>query len=159
MVYEVTQAVKACCQAPLIVKLTPNTTDIRETAAAAESAGCDALSLINTVLGMAIDIRTQKPLLGNVVGGLSGPAVKPIALRMVYEVSRKAKIPIIGMGGIMTAEDAVEFLLAGASAVAVGTAGLVTPTAWTDIAAGLEDYMRTQGIEKISSLIGALKVD
>ncbi len=158
MVYEVTKAVKEYCSVPLIVKLTPNTTDIRETAVAAESAGCDAISLINTLLGMAIDSRTRRPVLGNIVGGLSGPAVKPIALRMVWEVCGVVKIPVIGMGGIFTAEDAVEFLLAGASMVAVGTASLIRPAACTDIVAGLEAYMVQNKIEHIKDLIGALQI-
>jgi dihydroorotate dehydrogenase (NAD+) catalytic subunit len=159
MVYRTTKAVKACCGSPLIVKLTPNTADIRETAAAAQEGGCDAISLINTVLGMAIDARTRRPVLGNITGGLSGPAIKPIALRMVWQAYQAVTVPIIGMGGISCADDAVEFLLAGASAVSVGTASLTNPTACTDIAEGLESYLEENGIQSISELTGGLLID
>lgn len=125
---EVTAAVKAKAKLPMIVKLSPNVTDITEIARAVEAAGADAVSLINTLVGMAIDTRTWKPVLGNVVGGLSGPAVKPVALRMVWQTAQAVKIPVIGMGGITTANDAVEFLLAGASAIAIGTANFVNPS-------------------------------
>jgi dihydroorotate dehydrogenase (NAD+) catalytic subunit len=124
-----TKRVRAVAKNPLIVKLSPNVTDITELAAAAEDAGADAISLINTLIGMRIDIKTGKPVLANVTGGLSGPAIKPVALRMVYQTARRVSIPVIGMGGIMTGEDALEFLLAGASAVAVGTAALIDPAA------------------------------
>ncbi|MDA8431459.1 MAG: dihydroorotate dehydrogenase [Nitrospiraceae bacterium] len=139
---------------PLIVKLSPNVTDISLMARAAEDAGADAVSLINTLTGMAIDIRTKKPRLANRTGGLSGPAVKPVAIRMVYEVFRAVKVPIIGMGGIMSGDDAVEFLLAGASAVAVGTANFVDPGATTAILDGIIDYMEKEGTGEIGSLTG-----
>ena len=141
---------------PLIVKLTPNVTDITEIARAAESAGADALSLINTVLGMAINPHTRKPELARVVGGLSGPAIKPVALRMVYETYRAVSIPLLGMGGISTGLDAVEFMLAGATAIAVGTANFVNPHASTDVLAGIESYCEEQGVNKVEELIGAL---
>ena len=158
MVYQVTKAVKSIAAQPLIVKLTPNTTDIRETARAAEAGGCDAISLINTLLGMAIDIRTRRPVLGNIVGGLSGPAVKPVALRMVWQVAKSVKVPVIGMGGITTWEDAVEFLLAGASCIAVGTGNLMDPSTCTHILDGLARYMAENGIRSITELIGGLIV-
>lgn len=134
----VVEAVKARTKKPVIVKLSPNVTDIAQMAQAVEASGADAISLINTLTGMAIDIHTWKSKLGNGVGGLSGPAVKPVAVRMVYQVANKVKVPIIGMGGIMTSDDAVEFLLAGATAVAVGTAQFVNPTASLDVVEGLE---------------------
>ncbi len=152
-------AVRRKTSRPLIVKLSPNVTDIAVMARVAEDAGADAVSLINTLTGMAIDIGTRKPKLANLRGGLSGPAVKPVAIRMVYDVSRAVRIPIIGMGGIMTAEDAVEFLIAGASAVAVGTANFVRPTASVDVLEGLVRFMRDAGIEDIASLTGSLDVD
>lgn len=158
MVYKVTKAVKAVSTQPLIVKLTPNTTDIKETAAAAEEAGCDAISLINTILGMAIDIKTRRPILGNVVGGLSGPAIKPIALRMVWETAHSVKIPIIGMGGIITWEDAVEFLLAGATCISVGTGNLMDPSTCINILEGLTHYMADCGISSVTELIGGLSI-
>ncbi|WP_303201908.1 dihydroorotate dehydrogenase [Raoultibacter timonensis] len=144
-------------QRPLVVKLTPNVTDITEIARAAEASGADALSLINTVLGMAIDARTRRPRLARVVGGLSGPAIKPIALRMVYETHRAVSIPLLGMGGISTGTDAIEFMLAGATAVAVGTANFMNPTATLDVLAGMEYYCEQQGVESITELIGALQ--
>lgn len=153
---EVVSAVRGKTSLPLIVKLSPNVTDIGLMARVAEEAGADAVSLINTLTGMAVDIRKRKPVLANVTGGLSGPAIKPVALRMVYEVFKTVKIPIIGMGGIMTGEDAVEFLLAGAAAVAVGTANFVRPTAARDILGGIIDYMESEGVEDIRSLIGTL---
>ncbi|NLY77243.1 MAG: dihydroorotate dehydrogenase [Tissierellia bacterium] len=156
MVYRVTKAVKCCCQQPLIVKLTPNVRDIKEVAHAAEEAGADAISLINTLVGMAIDINTRKPVLANVTGGLSGPAIKPVALYMVWQVAQTVNIPIIGMGGIMTGEDAVEFILAGATAVAVGTANLVSPTAMLDVLEELIKYMENHDIDDIHQLIGGL---
>lgn len=155
------EAVVSCCrkatQRPLIVKLTPNVTDVTEIARAAEASGADALSLINTVLGMAIDARTRRPQLARVVGGLSGPAIKPIALRMVYETHRAVSIPLLGMGGISTGTDAIEFMLAGATAVAVGTANFMNPTATLDVLAGMEYYCEQQGVESITELIGALQ--
>lgn len=155
---EVTQTVKKATKLPVIVKLSPNVTDIVSIAKAVEAAGADALSLINTLLGMAIDIRTWRPVLGNTVGGLSGPAVKPVALRMVWQVSQAVSIPVIGMGGIMTGEDAVEFLLAGASAVAIGTANLVNPCAMADITAGLQAYVQARGLGHVNELVGQLKL-
>lgn len=152
----VTAAVRKVCKKPLIVKLSPNVTDITEMAKAAEDSGADCVSLINTILGMAIDINSRRPILGNIMGGLSGPAVKPVAVRMVYQVSKAVKIPVIGMGGISNAEDAVEFLLAGASAVMIGTAGFVNPYVWVETAEGIKQYMEKHGFEKVSDITGAL---
>jgi dihydroorotate dehydrogenase (NAD+) catalytic subunit len=143
--------------AALIVKLSPNVTDIRSVALAAEEGGADAVSLINTLTGMAIDAHTRRPVLANITGGLSGPAIKPVALRMVHEASRAVRIPVIGMGGIMTGTDAVEFMLAGATAVAVGTANFVKPTAALDVLAGIREYMREQSVTDVRELIGGLK--
>ncbi len=154
----VVSKVKRFAKKPLIVKLTPNVTDISEIAKAAQDAGADAVSLINTVLGMAIDAKTRRPILGNITGGLSGPAIKPIALRMVYEVSKAVSIPIIGMGGISNGTDAVEFLLAGATAVMVGTAGFVDPMAWVNTVEGIEAYMKEHHINSVTELIGGLIV-
>ncbi len=142
---------------PLIVKLTPNVTDITEIARAAEAAGADALSLINTLLGMAIDARTRRPVLARVVGGLSGPAVKPIALRMVHECFKAVSVPLLGMGGISNGIDAVEFMLAGATAVAVGTANFVNPTASIEVVEGIARYCEEQGVADVKELIGGLK--
>lgn len=142
---------------PLIVKLTPNVTDITEIARAAESSGADAVSLINTLLGMAIDAHTRRPKLARVVGGLSGPAVKPVALRMVYECYHAISVPILGMGGICTGIDAVEFMLAGATAVAVGTANFMNPTATADVIAGIRQYCSEQGVSDVNELIGGLQ--
>ena len=153
----VTAEVKKRTRLPVIVKLSPNVTDITEIARAVEAAGADAVSLINTLVGMAIDTRTWQPVLGNVVGGLSGPAVKPVALRMVWQTAQAVKIPVIGMGGITSANDAVEFLLAGASAMAVGTANFVNPRAISDIAAGLADYLAVRQLDHVSQLVGKLK--
>jgi dihydroorotate dehydrogenase (NAD+) catalytic subunit len=150
--------VKKVTHLPLITKLSPNVTDITKIAKAAESGGASALSLINTLLGMKIDITTKKPVLGNVFGGLSGPAIKPVALRCVYQAAGAVKIPIIGMGGISTAEDALEFLLAGASAIAVGTAHFANPTASTDILDGITHYMQKHGVDDINELIGVGRV-
>lgn len=125
-------------------------------AKAAEYSGADCVSLINTILGMAIDINSRRPVLGNVVGGLSGPAVKPIAVRMVYQVSKAVKIPVIGMGGISNADDAVEFMLAGASAVMIGTAGFVNPYVWIETIEGIKQYMEKHGFQKVSDITGAL---
>lgn len=155
-VQEVVSACRKHTKRPLIVKLTPNVGDITEIARAAEAAGADGLSLINTVLGMAIDVKRRKPLLARTVGGLSGPAIKPIALRMVYETHQAVKIPLLGMGGISCAEDAVEFMLAGATAVAVGTAHFSNPLASSKIIKGLEDYCIEQGVSDINELIGGL---
>jgi dihydroorotate dehydrogenase (NAD+) catalytic subunit len=143
----------------LIVKLSPNVTDIRSVARAAEEAGADAVSLINTITAMAIDARARRPVLANVTGGLSGPAIKPVALRMVHEVYNEVKIPVIGMGGITTGLDAVEFMLAGAAAVAVGTANFVSPGAAPKVVEEIGEFMREEGIEDISVLIGGLVID
>lgn len=159
VVYDITRSVKAHAKQPVIVKLTPNVTDIKEIAIAAEEGGADGISLINTVLGMAIDAKRRCPVLANVVGGLSGPAIKPIALRMVWEVSRVVSVPIIGMGGITTGEDVVEFLLAGAMAVGVGTANLMSPTACIDILGQLVEYMVQNGVEDVNDLVGGLVVE
>ncbi|MDR2721446.1 MAG: dihydroorotate dehydrogenase [Coriobacteriaceae bacterium] len=156
-VEEIVTRARALATKPLIVKLTPNVGDIAEIARAAESSGADALSLINTVLGMAIDARTKKPLLARVVGGLSGPAVKPIALRMVYETYQAVSIPLLGMGGIMNGEDAVEFMLAGATAVAVGTANFVNPRATIEVIEGIQNYCEIYGVKDVNELIGGLQ--
>lgn len=153
----VVKAVREVYKKTLIVKLSPNVTDIAEIARVAEASGADGVSLINTLLGMAIDAEKQRPILSTITGGLSGPAVKPIALRMVWQVAQAVKIPIIGMGGIMTATDAIEFLLAGATAIQVGTANFVEPTAAIDILHGIEEYMSRHGIESVQDIIGALK--
>ncbi len=153
-VAEITKQVRRECKKPLIVKLTPNVTDIVSIAKAAENEGADAVSLINTLLGMVIDIHTRRPILHNNMGGLSGPAVKPVAVRMVYQVAKSVNIPIIGMGGISNHEDVIEFLLAGATAVMVGTTNFVNPTACTDIVENLESYMRDKHINQLSELIG-----
>lgn len=143
---------------PVIIKLSPNVTDITVMAKAVEEAGADMISLINTLIGMAIDVKSWRPVLGNVSGGLSGPAVKPVALRLVWQVAQVVKIPIIGMGGIMTAEDAIEFLLAGASAVAVGTANFVNPSAAQDVADGIKDYLKERNLTDVKELVGQLKL-
>ncbi|MBO8136561.1 MAG: dihydroorotate dehydrogenase [Desulfotomaculum sp.] len=155
MAAEVTKAVKSSTTIPVIIKLSPNVTDITKVAEAVAAAGADALSLINTLLGMAIDITTRRPVLGNVMGGLSGPAVKPVALRAVWQVYKAVELPIIGMGGISTAEDALEFILAGAAAVAVGTANFVNPRATIEVKQGIERYLIENGIKNINDLIGA----
>ena len=148
---------RAATKRPLIVKLTPNVTDITEIAKAAEAAGADGISLINTLLGMAVDARTRRPKLARVVGGYSGPAVKPVALRMVWQVAQAVSVPVLGMGGVTTGEDAVEFMLAGATAVAVGTANFVNPTATVDVIDGIIDYCESQGVKDVNELIGALQ--
>lgn len=153
----VTRAVKNNTSLPVIVKLSPNVTDIVTVAKAVEAAGADAVSLINTLLGMAIDIHSWRPVLGNVVGGLSGPAVKPVALRMVWQVAKAVTVPVIGMGGIMTAEDALEFMVAGAAAVSVGTASLVNPRAAADIAQGMQDYLQKKNLQHINDIVGKLQ--
>jgi dihydroorotate dehydrogenase (NAD+) catalytic subunit len=157
-VFEVVRAVRRKTRLPIIVKLSPNVTDIAEIAKAAHAAGASALSLINTVLGMAIDVETRRPKLASWTGGLSGPAIRPIAVRMVWEVSRAVPIPIIGLGGVTCAEDAVEFLLAGASAVAVGTANFMNPRATIEILDGLTRYMARHGIRDVRHLVGAIDV-
>ena len=151
---EVTAVVKAATSLPVLVKLTPNTGDIVKIAAAVAEAGADALTLINTLRGMAIDVKNRKPLLGNVTGGLSGPAIKPVALSIVYEVTRAVELPVVGCGGIATGSDAVEFIMAGASAVQVGTAGLVNPQAPFDVLKGIKRFMEEEGIGDIAELIG-----
>ena len=155
MAAEVTAAVRGATKLPIIVKLSPNVTDIVKVAEAVAKAGADALSLINTLLGMAIDINTKRPVLGNGMGGLSGPAVKPVAVRAVWQVYQAVSLPIVGMGGISTAEDALEFILAGATAVAVGTANFVNPKATVEIVEGIEKYLVQNGISDIKTLVGA----
>jgi len=150
----VTAAVKAKTTLPVIVKLSPNVTDIAKIAIAVTKAGADAISLINTLKAMAIDTRTRKPVLGNTSGGLSGPAIKPVALYMVYQVARKVKVPVIGCGGIATANDALEFIMAGASAVQVGTANFTNPCTPPDIIDGIQRFMKKEGIRRITELIG-----
>lgn len=155
---EVVKAVRDRTRLPLIVKLSPNVTDVAEIARAVEAAGADAISLINTLLAMVIDTNTWRPVLGNVTGGLSGPAVRPVAVRMVWQTAQAVKIPVIGLGGITTAGDAVEFFLAGASAVQVGTASFINPGAVSDIAAGLAEYLAARGLDHISELVGQIKL-
>jgi len=154
MAAKVVEAAKKRTKKPVIIKLSPNVTDIKLMAKAVENAGADAVSLINTLLGMAIDIKTKKPVLGNITGGLSGPCVKPVAIRMVYEVRGAVKLPIIGMGGIASAEDAIEFFLAGADAVAVGTANFVNPKITEEIREGLLKYLDENNYSHISEIIG-----
>jgi dihydroorotate dehydrogenase (NAD+) catalytic subunit len=153
----VVKACRAATKKPLIVKLSPNVTDIVEMAQACEGAGADALSVINTLTGMAIDLERRRPVLANVTGGLSGPAIKPVALRMVWQVSKAVKVPVIGIGGIMSASDALEFMLAGATAVQVGTASFVNPGAAQEIAQGMERWLIDHGVDDVRSLIGALQ--
>lgn len=153
----ITKAVKKVAKQPIIMKLSPNVTDITEMARAAVDGGSDALSLINTLTGMKIDVHKRKFALANKTGGLSGPAVKPVAVRMVYQVANAVNVPIIGMGGIATWEDAIEFILAGATAVSVGTANFYNPTATVEIVNGIEEYMKQYGIEDISDLVGAVE--
>jgi dihydroorotate dehydrogenase (NAD+) catalytic subunit len=153
---EVVAKVRRIYKNVLIVKLSPNVTNISEIAKAVEEGGADAISLINTVLGMAIDAETRKPCLSTVTGGLSGPAIKPLALRMVWETAHSVKIPVIGMGGIMNAVDAIEFMLAGASAVEVGTANFIDPTVTIKIIEGIEDYLYQHGYSSVSEIVGAL---
>ena len=154
----VVREVKKHTNLPVIVKLSPNVTDIVEMAKYVEDAGADIISMINTLLGMVIDTRTWKPVLGNIVGGLSGPAVKPVAVRMVWQVAQAVKVPIIGMGGIMTAEDAIEFFLAGASAVSIGTANFVNPAVAMDVTRGIDEYLDARGIKSIQDIVGQVKI-
>lgn len=154
--YDITSQIKKKAKQPVIMKLSPNVTDITEMAKAAEAAGADALSMINTITGMKIDIHKKKFVLANKTGGMSGPAVKPVAVRMVYQTAQAVKIPIIGMGGIGNAEDAIEFLLAGASAVAVGAMNFVNPYTTVEVVEGIEAYMKQYGIENVTELIGGV---
>ena len=156
--FDVVSAVKKATHLPVMPKLTPNVTDVASIAKAAEDAGADAVSLVNTFLAMAIDIETRRPKLSNIVGGLSGPAIRPIAVRMVYECRRAVKIPIVGMGGIANADDALEFIIAGATAVQVGTANFVDPFIWNKLTGGLRDYMQRHRIERVADLVGSIDV-
>jgi dihydroorotate dehydrogenase (subfamily 1) family protein len=158
MAAAVTRAVRAATSLPVIVKLSPNVTDIAAMSRAVEDAGADAISLINTLIGMAIDARTRRPKLANGIGGLSGPAIKPVALRMVWQVASAVGIPVIGIGGIATAEDAVEFLLAGAAAIQVGTANLYNPAAAGQIVSGIEAYLLEQGESSVRAVVGSLRL-
>ena len=158
MAAAVTRAVKESCSVPVVVKLSPNVTDVAEIARAVEDAGADAVSLINTLIGMAIDLKKKRPALANVIGGLSGPAIKPVALRMVYEVARAVKIPVIGIGGIETAEDALEFMLAGATAVQIGTANFTNPRASEDVVDGIGRYVEEEKLHSVREIIGGLIV-
>ncbi|MCD5414142.1 MAG: dihydroorotate dehydrogenase [Clostridiales bacterium] len=154
MIEYITKEVKKNLKHPLIVKLSPNVTDIVEMAKAAVDGGADAISMINTLIGMAIDIHKKRPVLANTIGGLSGPAIKPVALRMVYQVAKAIDIPIIGMGGIMNGEDAIEFILAGATAVAIGTANFANPRATIDVIEGIENYLAENSVDSISEIRG-----
>ncbi|WP_026526136.1 dihydroorotate dehydrogenase [Butyrivibrio sp. VCD2006] len=155
--FEITKEIKKHAKQPIIMKLSPNVTSISEMAKAAEAAGSDAISLINTITGMKIDIYRKTFAIANKTGGLSGPAIKPVAVRMVYEASNAVKIPVIGMGGIATAEDAIEFMLAGASAIAVGAMNFHDPYATINVIEGIERYMQEQGVSDINEIIGAVK--
>lgn len=155
--YDITKAIKAKAKQPIIMKLSPNVTDITEMAKAAEAAGSDALSLINTLTGMKIDIKRRAFAVANKTAGVSGPAIHPIAVRMVYQVANAVKLPIIGMGGVMNTEDALEMIMAGATAVAVGTANFHNPYATVEIIKGIEEYMQANGVDEINTLIGCVK--
>jgi dihydroorotate dehydrogenase (NAD+) catalytic subunit len=154
--FDVVSAIKKVTRLPVIPKLTPNVTDVASIAKAAEDAGADAVSLVNTFLAMAIDVETRRPRLSNIVGGLSGPAIRPIAVRMVYECRRALKIPVIGMGGVATATDVLEFMIAGATAVQVGTANFVDPFIWAKLLDGIQDYMSRHRVSKIADLVGTI---
>ena len=154
-----TRRIRVCTTKPLILKLSPNVTDIAAIARAVEGEGADAVSLINTITGMAIDVQTRRPKLANVTGGLSGPAIRPVAVRMVWQVAGAVRIPVIGIGGIMNGRDALEFLIAGASAVQVGTANFVNPRATMEIIDELQDFMQNQDIAQLNDLIGSLRLD
>jgi dihydroorotate dehydrogenase (NAD+) catalytic subunit len=154
--FDVVSAVRKVTPLPVIPKLTPNVTDVASFAKAAEDAGADAVSLVNTFLAMAIDVETRRPRLSNIVGGLSGPAIRPIAVRMAYECRRAVKIPVIGMGGIASATDALEFMIAGATAVQVGTANFVDPFIWTKLIDGIQDYMTRHRIARVADLVGTI---
>jgi dihydroorotate dehydrogenase (NAD+) catalytic subunit len=156
--FDVVSAVRKVTSLPVIPKLTPNVTDVASFARAAEDAGADAVSLVNTFLAMAIDVETRRPRLSNIVGGLSGPAIRPIAVRMVYDCWRAVKIPVIGMGGIANIGDALEFIIAGATAVQVGTANFVDPFIWGKLVNGLRDYMRRHDVTRVSDLVGSIDV-
>lgn len=158
-VKEVTKQVRKVLDKPLIVKLTPNVTNIQDPAKGAEDAGADGVSLINTLLGMSIDIHKRRPHLANNMGGLSGPAVKPVAVRMVYQVAQAVKIPVLGLGGIVTGEDAIEFMLAGATAVSVGTGNFISPDNCIKVANGIEDYMKQYNIDDINSIVGTVQMN
>jgi len=157
MAEKVTKAVKKVAKQPLIVKLSPNVTDITEIARAVEAAGADAVSLINTLLGMKIDIYKQQPVIANKVAGFSGPAIKPVAVRMIYQVRKAVQIPIIGMGGVMTGEDAIELMMVGANAVGVGTANLIDPKATINILEGVEKFLKLKKISDISEIVGIIE--
>jgi dihydroorotate dehydrogenase (NAD+) catalytic subunit len=156
--FDVVSAVRKVTRLPIVPKLTPNVTDVASFARAAEEAGADAVSLVNTFLAMAIDVHTRRPRLSNVLGGLSGPAIRPIAVRMVYECHQAVKLPIIGMGGIATVEDALEFIIAGASAVQVGTANFADPFVWPKLIAGLEAYFEAHDIARVADLVGRVEL-
>ena len=158
-VKEVTSKVRKVLQKPLIVKLTPNVTNIAEIAKAVEDAGADGVSLINTLLGMKIDINKRKPVLANNTGGLSGPAIKPVAVRMVYQVAQAVNIPILGMGGIVNGEDAIEFMLAGAKAISIGAGNFISPTTSLDTIAGIKDYMKKFNIQDINDIVGKVEMN
>ena len=155
--YDVVSAVRKVTRLPLIPKLTPNVTDVASFARSAAEAGADAVSLVNTFLAMAIDVETRRPKLSNVLGGLSGPAIRPIAIRMVWECRNAVKLPILGMGGIASAEDALEFIIAGASAVQIGTANFVDPFIWTKVIAGIDDYLNRHKIARVADLVGTME--
>ncbi|MEE8382046.1 MAG: dihydroorotate dehydrogenase [Thermodesulfobacteriota bacterium] len=156
-VFSVVSRVRKSSSLPILVKLSPNVTDITEIARSAEEAGADAISLINTLTGMAVDVETRTPKLGNITGGLSGPAIKPVALRMVWEVYNTVKIPVVGMGGIFSAKDALEFIIVGASAVQIGTAHFINPKVTMEVIAGLKKYLRDHKINNIISLVGSIE--
>jgi dihydroorotate dehydrogenase (NAD+) catalytic subunit len=158
-VFAVVDAVREKTTKHLIVKLSPNVTDVTVVARSAEAAGADSLSLINTITGMAVDIESRRPKIANITGGLSGPAIKPVALRMVWQVVQATKIPVIGIGGIMTADDALEFLIAGAAAVQIGTANFVKPHATTDIIDGIEMFLEKRNIARVADIIGTLETN
>lgn len=159
LVFSLVKRIREVTDIPLITKLSPNVTDIAEIAQAAEEAGTEALSLINTLVGMAIDVETRRPKLGNVTGGLSGPAIRPVAIRMVRQTYQKVNLPLIGLGGIVTAEDALEFILAGASAVAIGTANFIDPKTPIKVKEGIREYLRQNKIRELKDLIGWLNLD
>lgn len=156
--YDLVSAVRCATKLPIIVKLSPNVTSIVDIAISAEQAGADVISLVNTLLGMAIDVNTRRPKLGNIIGGLSGPAIRPVAIRMVWQVFNKVKIPIIGIGGIMTAGDALEFIIAGAKAVSIGTANFVNPLSALEVITGIREYLQQKSIFDVNDLVGSLDI-